>query len=194
MASASPSLIRPNEQEYLSLDRENDYRSEYIHGTMLAMAGGTLRHSAVAGNCGAQLNEKLAGSSCTVFNSDVRVRTPSSGSYVYPDVSVVLGSVLTHESANDILVNPCLIIEVLSPSTKRFDRGDKFDLYREIESVKECLLVHTDAMTVEHYSRQADNSWIYRETKDSAGAVFIPALQITLPLEKIYGHSMNMPG
>ena len=194
VASASPSLHRLTEQEYLAKDRENPYRSEFVDGEMLAMAGGTIRHSAVSVNCVAQLIEKLAGRGCTVLNSDARVRTPSTGSYVYPDASVVCGPVLTADNADDILINPVLIVEVLSPATKKFDRGRKFDLYREIDFLKEYLLVHTDALIIEHYSRQPDNSWIYRETKGPNGSVIVPTLEMTLSLEQLYGSTMTIPG
>jgi len=193
MASASPSFRRLTEDEYLALDRKNEYKSEFVDGQMRAMAGGTLRHSALSSNCTMYLGEKFAGRGCTVFNSDARLRTPSTGAYVYPDVSVVCGPVLMVENTVDIFTNPVLIVEVLAPGTANFDRHGKFALYREIESVKEYLLLHTDALTVEHYSRQSDNSWIYRETKGRDTAVSLPSLDITLSLEKIYGNSMNIP-
>jgi len=194
MASASPSLRRLTEQEYLALDRENSTKSEFIDGEMRAMAGGSLRHSALGFRCGIQLNEKLAGRGCTVFSSDARVRTPSTGSYVYPDTSVVCGPVIAADNTVDILINPILVVEVLSPSTEDFDLNGKFALYREIESVKEYLLIHTKTVAIEHYSRQPDNSWIYRETKNLDAKVVIPALDISLSLDTLYGSTMTIPG
>lgn len=176
------------------MDRKNSTKSEFINGEMRAMAGGSLRHSALGLRCGVQLNEKLEGRGCTVFSSDARVRIPSTGSYVYPDTSVVCGPVIADEDTVDILTNPILIVEVLSPSTENFDLNGKFALYREIESVKEYLLIHSKKIAVEHFSRQADNSWIYRETKSLDAMVVIPALDISLSLETLYGSAMNIPG
>jgi Uma2 family endonuclease len=113
---------------------------------------------------------------------------------VYPDTSVVCGPVLTEEDSVDILLNPILIVEVLSPSTKDYDLNTKFARYREIESVMEYLLLHTEAIAIEHFSRQPDNSWIYRETKGLDATVFVPALNIALSLETIYGSTMAIPG
>jgi Uma2 family endonuclease len=195
VATASPSLIpRLTEEEYLFADRENAYRSEFIDGGMIPMPGGTLRHSALAARCVTTLHQKLAGADSTVFNSDARVRTPSSSSYVYPDVSIVKGSVIARENTTDILLNPFLVVEVLSTATKKFDRGGKFDLYREIESLHEYLILHTDSERVEHYSRQADNSWLYRETKGTEATLFISALELTLPMAQLYGSTMSLPG
>jgi Uma2 family endonuclease len=194
MASASPSLRRLTEQEYLALDRENSTKSEFINGEMRAMAGGSLRHSALGFRCGVQLSEKLEGRGCTVFSSDARVRTPSTGSYVYPDTSVVCGPIITVENTVDILINPILIVEVLSPSTEDFDSNGKFALYREIESVKEYLLVHSKMIAIEHFSRQPDDSWIYRETKNLDAEIIIPALDISLTLDALYGSTMSIPG
>jgi Uma2 family endonuclease len=193
MASASPSLRRLSEQEYLALDRENPTKSEFINGEMRAMAGGSLRHSALGMRCGVQLAEKLQGRSCTVFSSDARVRTPSTGTYVYPDVSVVCGPIITVENTVDILINPLVIVEVLWPSTEDFDLNGKFALYREIESVKEYLLIHTKTIAIEQFSRQPDNSWIYRETKGRDALVVIPALDISLALDALYGSAMAIP-
>jgi Uma2 family endonuclease len=194
MASASPSLRRLTEQEYLALDRESDFKSEFIDGEMRAMAGGSLRHSALAVRSGINLNEKLAGRGCTVFSSDARVRTPSTGSYVYPDISVVCGSIQTVDNTVDILLNPILVVEVLSPSTEDYDFNRKFALYREIESVKEYLMIHAKTIAVEHFSRQPDNSWIYRETKNLDAGILLPALDISLSLESLYGSTMSIPG
>jgi Uma2 family endonuclease len=150
------------EEEYLALDRANDFRSEFIGGEMLGMSGGSLGHAGRASRCGAELVTKLAGRPCDVLLSDARVRTPVTGSYLYPDVLVVCGEAQTHQGRTDVLTNPGVVVEVLSPSTKNYDRGGKFDLYREIPSLQEYLLIHNQPK-IEHYSRQPDNSWIFRE-------------------------------
>jgi len=125
------------EQEYLSLDRAAEYKSEFVDGEIFAMAGGTLRHSSVSSRLIIEFGRQLEGRRCTVFNSDARVRSAKSRSYFYPDVSVVSGEPLTHEDSDDILINPSVIAEVLSPSTADYDYGKKFKRYRDIPTLKE---------------------------------------------------------
>jgi Uma2 family endonuclease len=190
---ATQAIPRLTEAEYLAQDRANPFRSEYIDGEMLAMAGGTLRHAALAARCIVELNSRLAGRGCTVFSSDARVRTPRSASYVYPDVSVVCGEVRTQQNALDVLINPAIVVEVLSPTTSDYDKGAKFDLYREVSSLMEYLLVHSDSPKVALYSRQSDNSWIFREVSGLQASLAVPSLSITLDLSQIYGNLMDLP-
>jgi len=190
---ATQTIPRLTEAEYLALDRANPYRSEYIGGEMFAMAGGTLRHAALAARCIVELNSRLAGRGCTVFSSDARVRTPRTASHVYPDVSVVCGEVRTQPNASDVLINPAIVVEVLSPTTRDYDKGAKFELYREIDSLTDYLLVDSDDPKVVLYSRQPDNSWILREVSGLQTSIAIPSLSITIDLPQIYGDLMNLP-
>jgi Uma2 family endonuclease len=189
---ATQTIPRLTEAEYLALDRANPYRSEYIGGEMFAMAGGTLRHTALAARCIVELNSRLAGRGCTVFSSDARVRTPRTASHVYPHVSVVCGEVRTQPNASDVLINPAIVVEVLSPTTRDYDKGAKFELYREIDSLTDYLLVDSDDPKVVLYSRQPDNSWILREVSGLQTSIAIPSLSITIDLPQIYGDLMNL--
>lgn len=172
-------------QEYLALDRTAEFKSEFADGIMYAMSGGSLRHSRVAVRLLAELERQLNGR-CEVFNSDARVKTPKSPAYFYPDVSVVGGVPQSPEGADDILTNPCLIAEVLSPSTSDYDHGKKFAHYREIATLQDYLLVHTDEILIEHYSRQPDGNWLLSERRGIDALVHLSALDCSLALARIY--------
>jgi Uma2 family endonuclease len=182
---ASHPVPRMTEEEYLRLDRAATYKSEFVDGEMFAMSGGTLWHSQIAANWIAHLVYKLRGGQCSVFNSDARVRIAASGSYVYPDVSVVRGDPIKSKD-DDILISPTVVIEVLSPSTADYDRGKKFQLYREIPSLREYLLTHSDSLLVEHLARQADNSWIFREYKGLEHSLRLESIGCEIGMADIY--------
>ncbi len=186
VAMASQPITKITEEEYLRRERAAEYKSEFVGGEIFAMSGGSFRHSNLAIVWGAQLVNKLRGGKCFVFSSDARVRTPSTGSYVYPDLSVVCGQPTSHAGSNDILTNPSVVVEVLSPSTSDYDRGKKFELYRELPSLSEYVLVHTDAVHVEHYARQADNSWIFREYLGNDSSITLTSINCSVRLGDVY--------
>ena len=177
----SPSLT---EQDYLAFDRAADYKSEFVDGEIMARAGGGLRHSRLASRLIFEFVRQLK--SCTVYTSDARVRTPKSASYFYPAVSVVCGESLTHDRSDDILINPCLIAEVLSPSTADYDHGKKFARYREIPMLRDYLLIHSTEILVEHYARQADGNWLLSEGRGMDAAVELVSVECTLALASLY--------
>ena len=141
---------------------------------------------------GVQLSNKLSGRNCLVFNSDLRIRTQRTGSYVYPDVSVVCGQPQVIQNNSDILTSPNVVVEVLSPATADYDRGKKFDLYREIGSLQEYILVHTDSAHVEHFTRQP-GSWIFREYRGFESAVHIASIDCTILLADVYAGVFELP-
>jgi Uma2 family endonuclease len=190
---ATQSIPRVNEEEYLRLERAAEYKSEFLDGEIFAISGGSLRHSYLASNWTALLNSRLKGKGCYVFTSDARVRTPKTGSYLYPDVSVACGGPQTHQNSNDILVNPQVLIEVLSPFTAGYDHGKKFECYREIPSLREYVLVHADLAHVEHYVRQPDASWIFREYRGLEAAVPIASIDCNVPLADVYSGVLDLP-
>ena len=190
---ATKPVTRLTEQDYLDLDRAAEYKSEFVGGEMYAMSGGTMRHASLGGNTYAHFKTLLKGSRCTAFNSDVRVRAKN-GEYFYPDVTVVCGPPQTHSDSKDICTNPALIVEVLSPSTAAYDRGLKFQLYRTIQTLKDYLMIHCDAPYVEHYSRQADDSWVLREYHGETARLPLPNLECELSLGEIYEGGMELPG
>jgi Uma2 family endonuclease len=176
---------RITEEDYLRLERAAETKSEFVDGEMFAMSGGSRAHSLLAVRWIFQLELKLREGNCSVFNSDLRIRTRRTGSYVYPDISVVCEEPQANRNADDILPNPVVVIEVLSPSTEAYDRGKKFGLYREIPSLQDYILVHTDAVHVEHYSRQAEN-WLLREYSGVESMVHIASIDCTVALKDVY--------
>ncbi len=193
MPVATQSIPKITEDEYLAGERAADHKSEFVNGEIYGMAGGSLRHSRVAANWTAELTLQLRGRECGVFTSDARVRTSRSGSYVYPDLSVVCGAPQVYEDADDILTNPKVLIEVLSPSTADYDRGKKFELYREIASLEDYILVHTGSALVEHFARQADASWIFREYRGLEAAISIASIGCTIRLADVYAGVFELP-
>src|SRR5579872_3485343 len=146
-------------EEYLTLERAADFKSEYLHGQIYAMAGGTPQHGAIALHAGSELRAQLKGASCQVFPSDVKVRTTPSGLFAYPDVSVVCGKLQYHDERRDVLTNPILIVEVLSNSTEAYDRGRKFWQYRQVETLTDYLLIAQREPSIDHYAKQSDGRW-----------------------------------
>lgn len=171
------------EEEYLALERVADFKSEFVGGEMFAMAGGKLRHADLGARVIVEFARKL-GASCRTFNSDARVRTAKSKAYLYPDVSVVCGPV--ERDQEDILLNPVVIVEVLSPSTADYDHGSKFAMCREIPSFREYIMVHTEKLLIEHYTKIDDGRWLLSEHEGMDGEIDLPAVSCQLSLRNIY--------
>ena len=177
-------LISP--EEYLARERVAEYKSEYVNGHILAMAGGTLEHNLVAGNTHNALNTALRERPCLVFNSDMKVRVPSSLKFHYPDVTVICDKARFADDEKDALLNPLLLIEVLSPSTAAYDRGKKFQYYQEIHSFREYLLIAQDEPVVERYVKQADGNWLYTKIAGLENNVELVTLHCHIALRDIY--------
>ena len=180
---AEPKL-RMDPDAYLEFDRASEIKHELWDGEVYAMAGASLAHNTIVGNLVRHLGNALDGSACRPLPSDMRVRIPSTSRYVYPDVTILCGPP-SLEGESDILLNPSTIIEVLSPSTAAFDRGDKFLAYRSIPGIVEVVFVSQHERHVECYTHQADDSWVLRDFKGDGAAVlsFTPA---PLGLDSIY--------
>ena len=181
------------EQDYLTIERASEYKSEFVGAEMYAMSGGTARHSYLGGSAYTHLRLQLKGSNCKAFNSELRVRAQS-GDFFYPDALVVCGPLQMHAGSKDVCTNPALILEVLSPSTAAYDSGLKFKLYRTIPTLKDYLMVHFDDIYVEHYTRQPDDSWALREYSGEAALVPLPNINCALSLAAIYEDAMELPG
>jgi Uma2 family endonuclease len=182
------------EEEYLERERAADYKSEYILGEVFAMSGGRFRHNRLAARFIAELDRLLVGKNCWTLTSDTKVRSPKTRSYLYPDVTVACGEIRSPEKGPpDVLLNPVVVVEVLSPSTEQYDRGVKFDLYREIESLKDYILVRCQEPWVEHFSRQEGKKWLYWEHRGTEASFEIPSLGCTLHLNDLYRDAMEIP-
>ena len=189
---ATVPLPRLTEEDYLRIERAAETKSEFVDGEMYAMSGGSLPHGLLSARWIGELIAQLKGRGCFVYSSDVKVRSNRTGSYVYPDVSVVCGQPQTHQGADDILTNPTIIIEVLSPSTAGYDHGKKFALYREIPSLQDYILVHTDEPLVEKFSRQP-GSWLFREYTGLDASVHVASIDCRVDLVEIYAGIFDTP-
>ena len=171
-------------QTYLALDRGADEKHELWDGEVYAMGGASLAHNRIVANLVRHLGNALEGTDCVALPSDMRVRLPGEGRYVYPDVTVVCGAPEL-EGRADVLLNPRTIIEVLSSSTAAFDRGEKFAGYRSIPSLREVVFVSQETRMIELYARQEDDSWVLREYRGQAA---LPLLSLVEPLglDRIY--------
>jgi len=183
---ATQSAPKITEDEYLRLDRAAEYRSELVDGEMFAMSGGSARHSMPPVNWAVALVAQLRGLNCRVFSSDLRVRISARGSYVYPYLSVVCGELQMYKGEPDILTNPKVVIEILSRSTADYDRGKKFELYREIPSLDEYVLTHQGLQHIEHYARQPDSNWIFREYRGLESSLELLSIGCQVQLAEIY--------
>lgn len=172
--------------EYLTLERAADYKSEYSRGEMRPMTGASRKHNLIATNIVASLHFQLRKQPCEVYPSDMRIKVEATELITYPDISVVCGEPHFDDSHKDTLLNPTVLIEVLSPSTAAYDRGDKFENYRQLPSLQEYLLVAQEKLHVEQYSRQPDHTWRFSEYKRVGDRLYLTSIQCELTLEDIY--------
>lgn len=170
--------------EYLAYERDSQLKHEYVDGEIIAMAGGSIRHSALASRVGAAL-ENSRRSGCIVFQSDMRLRVLATGKATYPDVSMVCGAIEGDpgDPGGSTITNPTLIVEVLSPSTEQVDRGEKWQDYQRIPSLQEYVLVSQSQPRIEWYRRLDSGGWEYREATE--GVVQLPS-GVTLDLARLY--------
>ena len=171
--------------EYLALERRATYKSEYVNGHIIAMSGASRRHNLIAANISRELSSQLRGRPCESYISDMRVRVSETGLYTYPDVVAVCGDIRFADEQTDTLLNPTVIVEILSASTEAYDRGDKFAHYRRLASLHDYVLVSQDAVRVEHYVRQGEK-WVLSEASLLTDTVSLASIQCTLVLEDIY--------
>ena len=171
--------------EYLDLERSAQARHEYYRGEVFAMGGASFAHTVIVGNVASELRTQLKGKPCRVSPTDLRVKVGGSGLYTYPDIVVVCGPPRL-EQPGETLVNPQIIVEVLSESTEAKDRGWKFEQYQGIESLTDYVLVAQDTPRVEHYQRQLDGSWIYTSENRLDHRIAIVSVGCELELAEVY--------
>lgn len=177
-------LLSP--EEYLAIEREAEFKSEYVDGVMYAMTGAKYWHVQIVGNLTIHIGSQLLGRPCSVLPVDMKVRLPASRQFFYPDISVVCGEPQFHDRRTDVILNPVLIIEVLSKSTESFDRGDKFQAYQTLESLREYVLVAQDKPVVEQYVRHTNETWTYKATIGRDSSLPLPSIECTLDLSAVY--------
>jgi Uma2 family endonuclease len=173
-------------EEYLAAERLSETRSEYLDGVVYPMTGAKLNHTQIVSNLILELGTQLRASPCRALPIDQKVRMPDSRKFFYPDVSVICGEPQFHDDRRDIILNPILVIEVLSRSTEAFDRGAKFQAYRTIESLKEYVLVEQERPLVEQYVRQEDGRWALSTAAGLESSLTLPSIGCTLNLGAVY--------
>lgn len=173
-------------EEYLAYDRETPDRFGYFDGEIFAMSGATRKHNLVNSNLCTVLNPQAKKHGCEVYANDMRVRIPATDLYTYPDLVVVCRDPQFEDESEDTLLNPVMLVEVLSPSTEGYDHGKKFGHYRTVPSLQLYLMVAQDVGHVELYERQADSRWLLYETRDFEETLELPKIGATLALRDIY--------
>ena len=183
---SSERKTRLSPQEYLVLERKSQIRSEYLDGDMVAMSGGSREHNLIVTNIVGELRAQLKGRAGEVYPSNMRVKISPTGLYTYPDVVAVCGEPQFEDSNVDTLMNPAVVMEVLSDSTESYDRGLKFGHYRKIESLVEYLLVAQDEYRIEQFVRQSEGPWLRSQISGLKGKIELPAIQCSLDMSEIY--------
>lgn len=174
-------------EEYFALERSSERRFEYRDGDIVLMSGGSRRHGEIASNLIRHLANRLSASGCRVYGSDTALVVPAAPPYRYPDVSVVCGAAeFRRIEGLDALVNPTLIVEVISPTSEAYDRGTKFEWYKSVPSFAEYLLIAQDRPHITQRTKQTDGSWVERAVSDHGAVLRLTSIESELPLDEIY--------
>ena len=185
VAMAEAALRRYSFHEYIAEEEASEEKHAFFDGQILAMAGGSMRHSRLGLRAGSLLDRQLENSTCRTYNSELRVRVLATGLATYPDLSVICGPPVRDPANRPTAVNPILLVEVLSPRTERYDRDEKFDHYQQLPTLKEYVLISTRQEKVEVFHRNEDGSWRY--TRSGPGEIaHLGAIGATLVLEELY--------
>ncbi|HEY6331200.1 MAG TPA: Uma2 family endonuclease [Blastocatellia bacterium] len=183
-SQTKPTTYTP--EEYLALERSSGQRSEYFNGEIFAMGGASENHNLIVINVAASLHAQMRGKACKVYSSDMRVRIQQTGLYAYPDVVALCGAAQFDDEYQDILINPAVIIEVLSKSTERYDRWENFAQYRRIESLAQYVLISQNRNRIESYRRQPHNQWLMSEVSEPHETLELPPIQCTLLIAEVH--------
>jgi Uma2 family endonuclease len=183
MSLPNPDFVTPG--EYLELERKSEFRNEYIAGRIFAMSGASKRHNLISVNLVREISSQMRGRACEVFAIDIRVKVSPTGMYTYPDVVAVCGESRFEDAHTDTLLNPMVIMEVLSESTEAYDRGEKFAHYRRLDTLREYVLVAQDKVRVEHYVRDGEQ-WVLSEISDPDRTLHLASVDCHVALAEIY--------
>jgi Uma2 family endonuclease len=174
-------------EEYLELDHNSEEKIEFWDGHVFTLAGANINHNRIQRNCTTYLQNKLQSRKCEVFPSDTRIKVPIYPPYRYPDLSALCGKPIIEKlGKQELLVNPQLIVEILSDSTESFDRGDKFTYYKSIESFNEYILIAQHRPHITQYVKQSENTWSYQEINGLDNQIHIYSMDCDLDLSQIY--------
>lgn len=183
---ADPSTIPLSPEEYLRIERDSDVRTEYLNGQIYMMSGASRQHGKIVTNLVRELSTHLLDEPCEVHSHDMRVHIPNVRAYFYPDVVIGCDEFELTDEIDDHLINPLIIIEVLSPSTEGMDRGKKFNAYQQVPSLREYILVSQDEPLISRYTRQDGNLWLLSTLRGLDALLEFTSIACTLPLDRIY--------
>ncbi len=173
-------------EEYLQFERESVQKHEFYNGEVFSMAGAGPRHNKIFSNVFGKLAYRLTGKPCQPYGSDMRIHIPENTLFTYPDISIICGDILLSDEDKDTAIQPTVLIEILSPSTKDYDRGGKFKLYRDIPTLKEFILIDSESINVEVFRINANTHWELEEYKALSETLRIPSVEMAIPLSEIY--------
>lgn len=171
---------------YTDLEASTGLKHEYYRGSVYAMTGASPRHNLIVANVIALLHAQLRGRACTVYASDQRIKVEQTGLYTYPDISVICGDLRLDSAKRDTATNPTVLVEVLSPSTKDYDRGTKFQHYRTIDTLREYVVISQEMRHIEQYIRQSGDEWLLREFEQPEQVLGLESIGCTLDLQGVY--------
>ncbi|MCP4345431.1 MAG: Uma2 family endonuclease [Desulfobacterales bacterium] len=183
-----------SEEEYLETERESETKHEYFQGEIFAMAGASKAHNLIVTNVIREISTQLKKTPCRVYPSDLRVKITDTGLYTYPDVTVVCGEEKFSDDRSDTLLNPKIIIEVLSDSTERYDRGTKFEHYRKLESLKEYVMISQNRPKIEKFFKNETGFWVLTESDEDNPVIILESVNCTLELSELYDKVENIYG
>ena len=175
-----------SEDEYLEMERASDTKNEYFKGEIYAMSGASRKHNLIVANLIMEIGLQLKNKPCRVYPSDMRLKVEKTSLHTYPDIMVVCGPERFVDEKEDTLLNPDVIIEVLSDSTESYDRGEKFLNYRQIDSLKEYVLIWQKQAKIEKYSRVNTTSWTLSETNETQQSISLDSIECTLDIASVY--------
>jgi Uma2 family endonuclease len=184
VSSVAKTSLTPD--QYLARERGAEFKCEYFRGEIFAMAGASARHNLIVLNTGAVLRDQLRDRPCRVYPSDLRLEIRATGLITYPDVSVVCGEPEFAYDRGDVLLNPIAIVEVLSDSTEAYDRGKKFEHYRQIPTLKHYVMISQDRASVEVFTLHDRDDWTLRDSQSLSEALPLSAIECQLPLAEVY--------
>jgi len=182
----APKFNFVSQEAYLAMERASDTKHEYYKGEVFAMSGASWEHNVIVKNINTLILPYLKGKPCDMFGSDLRIHVPENTLYTYPDFSIICGKPETNDEEKDTIVKPSAIIEVLSKSTKDYDRGSKFMLYRSINTLNEYITIDSLSISIEIYTRNSDNTWILSEFKQLHDSFVLSTIGLTLLLKDVY--------
>ena len=173
-------------EEYLRFEKESPEKHEYFKGEIFGMAGASERHNVIFSNLFGELAFRLKGKPCKPYGSDLRIHIPENTLFTYPDISIICGDIVLSRMDADTAILPTVLIEILSPSTKDYDRGGKFRLYRDIPSLKEYILIDSESISIEIFRINGQGNWELEEHRSIENTLAIRTLEISFPLKEIY--------